>query len=980
MRNKKDNSKATRFQTNKTGPPDYGQIRDQAQQKVRAIKPPALESMTRKEILQMVYELQVKKIEADVELQQLRSELEERDDQAELFRIISENMLDMVALTDMEGNFTFAGKSHEILGYKPGFLIGKNVMDFVHPEDLQHVRKEFGEFFATSHPRRVEYRYKCEDGHYLWLETVGNFLRDESGAPQKIVFSSRDITNRKQAEQQLKESEERFSKAFRSSPGPQVISDIDAGEFIDVNDRWVEMLGYTRQELIGRSSKEVGIWADPGERDRIVQKLHKNGFFRDEPIEFKTSAGGTVYALWSAEAITLGNRHVMLSMIYDRTGHKQMEDALRESEQRLSLALDAVSDGVWDWRTDTNSVYFSPRWYTMLGYKPYELPEIFETWRRLLHPADLPEAERVLYRHLKSAQPFQLEFRMKAKDGDFKWIFARGKTVEKDAQGNPLRMLGTHMDITGRKQAEKKLRESEEKYRRIAENITDVVWTTDLNLNPTFVSSSIQKLLGETPEEHMRRTMAEKYPPFYLDRIYQVLAEELEKENDPANDKDRSRLIELEHYKADGSTIWVSMNISAIRDENDNLVGLQGVTRDITERKKREQEQEKLRAQLNQAQKMESVGRLAGGVAHDFNNKLSIINGYAEMAMETIDPSHPLQENIREIHTAGKKSADIVRQLLAFARKQTISPVLLDLNDTISSMLKMLQRLIGENINLAWHPGNNLCPVRIDPAQVDQIMANLAVNSRDAISDVGKLTIETSNIVVDEDYCRGNPEAIPGQYVMLTVSDDGCGMEKGVQDLLFEPFFTTKEIGKGTGLGLPTIYGIVKQNKGFINIYSEPGEGTTFKIYLPSHEEKKSSLQSAKEFTGQIPTGTETILVVEDEKTILQMSRQMLERLGYTVQTSGKPSEALQISEEYDGEIDLLITDVVMPEINGRDLSVRLSKNRPGLKTLYMSGYTADVIAHHGVLGKGLKFIQKPFSLKDLAVKVREVLEREQTY
>ncbi|MBA2882593.1 nitrogen-specific signal transduction histidine kinase/CheY-like chemotaxis protein [Desulfosalsimonas propionicica] len=387
------------------------------------------------------------------------------------------------------------------------------------------------------------------------------------------------------------------------------------------------------------------------------------------------------------------------------------------------------------------------------------------------------------------------------------------------------------------------------------------------------------------------------------------------------------------------------------------------INQDVTER-------EKLQFQLNQAQKMESVGRLAGGVAHDFNNKLFIINGYAEMAMDMIDSSDPLHENLREIHTAGKKSADIVRQLLAFARKQTISPVLLDLNDTISSMLKMLQRLIGENIDLTWHPGKNLWAVKIDPSQVDQIMANLAVNARDAISDVGNLAIETKNTVIDKDYCRANPEASPGRYVMLAVSDDGCGMEKEVQDFLFEPFFTTKEIGKGTGLGLPTIYGIVKQNNGFLSVHSKPGEGATFKIYLPSHEAEQFFIRFAKESSREVPMGSATVLLVEDEQAILKMGMEMIRRLGYTVLTAQSPKDALRVAGEYNDKIDLLITDVVMPEMNGRDLSSRLRKNHPDLKTLYMSGYPANVIAGHGVLDEGVEFIQKPFSVKDIAVKV----------
>jgi len=434
---------------------------------------------------------------------------------------------------------------------------------------------------------------------------------------------------------------------------------------------------------------------------------------------------------------------------------------------------------------------------------------------------------------------------------------------------------------------------------------------------------------------------------------------------------------ELRLVKPDGAFFWAHLTETVAQAEDGALV-CRVVISDITERKRGEEEREKLQIQLNQAQRMESVGRLAGGVAHDFNNKLTIINGYAEMAIDMMEPSDPLRKTIQEIHTAGKKSADIVRQLLAFARKQTISPVLLDLNDTISSMLKMLQRLIGENIGLAWHPGKNLYRVKIDPSQVDQIMANLSLNARDAISDVGKLTIETKNTVVDEDYCKSNPEAIPGRYVMLVVSDNGCGMEKEVKDQLFEPFFTTKDVGEGSGLGLPTVYGIVKQNNGFINVCSEPGEGTIFKIYLPRHEEQEiPASEHLKEFSEQRPTGSETILLVEDERSVLHMGRVLLKRLGYTVLTAEAPDDALQLAEAYEGKIDLLITDVIMPEMNGRDLAMRINLLIPEIKTIYISSYGESVIAQLGVLDEGVHYIQKPFSVEKLAVKVRQAIEQE---
>ncbi len=396
--------------------------------------------------------------------------------------------------------------------------------------------------------------------------------------------------------------------------------------------------------------------------------------------------------------------------------------------------------------------------------------------------------------------------------------------------------------------------------------------------------------------------------------------------------------------------------------------------RDITEQKIAEAEKEKLQEALIQAQKIEAVGRLAGGVAHDFNNMLSIILGNAEIVMEDIDPSNPLGTNLEEIYKAAKRSANLTRQLLAFARKQTIDPKIINLNHVLEDMLKMLKRLIGENIDLTWQPAQNLWPVKIDPSQIDQIFANLCVNARDAIKGVGKVTIETDNFSFGDAYCKEHVGFNPGDYVMMAVSDNGSGMDKKTIANLFEPFFTTKDTGQGTGLGLATVYGIVKQNNGFINVYSEPGQGTTFKIYLPAHLE--TAVSNQKDFKKAFLTGNETILLVEDEKAILRMTQIMLERLGYTVLTACSPNEAISIVEASSMDaIHLLMTDVVMPEMNGRDLSKKLLSMCTDLKCLFMSGYTANVIAHHGVLDTGVYFINKPFSKQDLAAKVREVLD-----
>jgi CheY-like chemotaxis protein len=352
-----------------------------------------------------------------------------------------------------------------------------------------------------------------------------------------------------------------------------------------------------------------------------------------------------------------------------------------------------------------------------------------------------------------------------------------------------------------------------------------------------------------------------------------------------------------------------------------------------------------------------------------------VISGHTELALEQSQPGEQIYQDLLEIQSAAARSANLTRQLLAFARKQTVCPVLLDLNDTVGSMLKMLQRLIGEDIELAWLPGHDLWPVKIDPSQVDQILANLAVNARDAITGVGQLTIETANVDLDEEYCANHLGFVRGQYVQLEVSDNGCGMDSKILAHIFEPFFTTKKEGQGTGLGLATVYGIVKQNQGFINVYSEPGQGTTIRIYLPrvKMEAMGTRPETSRE---EPPRGAETILIVEDDPAILDISKRFIERFGYKVLTAASPKLALKLVEEFTGTIDLLITDVVMPEMNGKELARLLQEMKPGIKCLFMSGYTADAIARQGILDEGICFLPKPFSSREIALKIREALKQ----
>ena len=527
--------------------------------------------------------------------------------------------------------------------------------------------------------------------------------------------------------------------------------------------------------------------------------------------------------------------------------------------------------------------------------------------------------------------------------------------------------------ILERQRAEAALRESESLRRAVFESspipvvVMEPVTYQFVDCNPAAVRAfgftTREETLGKTPLDvstpfQYHGEPSEEAASTYLQRVVQ----------------EGAVAFEWRLRRPDG-TEW-DAEVHLLRFDFNGVLRLQFSLMDITQRKRAEDEKEKLQSQLFQAQKMEAVGRLAGGVAHDFNNMLEVILGYAELARDRSGQDEQLRADLDEIHKAAKRSADLTRQLLAFARRQAADPRVLDINETVQGMLNMLRRLIGENIELVWLPGEQLGPVFIDPSQLDQLLANLCVNARDAIAGAGRLSIETSGATFDEDYCTRHAGSVPGEYILLSVSDDGCGMDRETQAKIFEPLFTTKELGKGTGLGLATVHGIVKQNNGFIQVYSEPGQGTTFRIYLPRHLDKAESRPEQETAPSPMPSG-ETVLLVEDEPAILRITTQMLHMMGYSVLAADNPVEALRLAREHQGQVDLLMTDVVMPEMNGRDLATALVSMCPDIKRLFMSGYTADVIAHHGVLDEGVQFIQKPFTMKELAVKIRNVLDQE---
>ncbi|MDY0361077.1 MAG: PAS domain S-box protein [Desulforegulaceae bacterium] len=638
--------------------------------------------------------------------------------------------------------------------------------------------------------------------------------------------------------------------------------------------------------------------------------------------------------------------------------YKLAKSALVEESDKLKFVINAAKLGTWQWNIQNNKTVFNETWATMLGYELHELyPFGYKTWEKLVHPDDVEDAKNKLKNCIEGrVKDYDCELRMKHKNGSWVWILDRGRVMTRDFMGNPLEMYGTHTDITEKKLSESALRESEEKFRSLFQDHSAVKLIIDPETG-RIVDANIaaSQFYGWSVDQLCSMKISE---------INTLPPEEIKKEINRARNRGKI-CFEFSHRKSDGSVVNVEVFTSRVFIDKKEF--LHSIIHDVTEKKN-------LEKQLFQMQKLESVGRLAGGVAHDFNNKLSVIMGYSELALSKTDKSSKLYSELEEIHKAALSSADITRQLLAFARKQTIIPKILDLNEVVESMLKMLRRLIGEDLNLVWIPGHSLWETKIDPSQVDQIMANLCVNARDAIAGKGKIIIETENISLDKNFLQAS-FLIPGDYVLLSVSDNGFGMDKETIDNIFEPFFTTKARGKGTGLGLATVYGIVKQNRGYINVYSEVGKGSVFKIYFPRYTGKEEGIEKNSDDL-MIKSKGETVLLVEDDRNILEIGKKILEELGYNTICFDKPLKAISFASKNLDKIDILLTDVVMPEMNGFELSERISKIIPELKILFMSGYTADVIANQGVLKNGTNLIEKPFSLKVLGLKIRELLDK----
>lgn len=650
------------------------------------------------------------------------------------------------------------------------------------------------------------------------------------------------------------------------------------------------------------------------------------------------------------------------SLISSRHRHIRAEASLRESEERFTYAMEATRDGLWDWDITSNTGYFSPGYYRMLGYEPSDFATTSHSWVDLLHPEDRDHAVSVNCACIeKEIDSFEVEFRMRAKSGNWVWILGRGKAVSRDKDGRAIRMVGTHVDITERKIAEEKVRESERRYRTLFELESDATFLIENESGDILeVNETASKLYGYSREE--------------LTGLRNV---DLSAEPEQTRQAGYDRLTAIPvrwHRKKDGTVFPVEIAARHITWQ-DRSVHIASI-RDISERIRYEEERKALETQLFQSQKIEAVGQLAGGIAHDFNNILTVILGYAAILLKKIEERDPLRPLLEQIVSSATRAADLTKGLLAFSRKQILDSRPVGMDEVVLDIQKMLGRIIREDIDFRTIVPDEILTVHADKGQMGQVLINLVTNAVDAMPDGGELTIRVKPYTMDAHFIEKHGFGKPGEYACVSVEDSGIGMDEKTREKIFEPFFTTKEPGKGTGLGLSIVYGIVKQHSGYITVEAGKGIGTTFRVYLPlAGRHVCETFSDAPPDYAQV-CGRETILLAEDDEIVLEMNEIAFSEAGYRVITARDGEDArIKFMENRDA-IDLLVFDVVMPKKDGKTAYEEIKRLHPGVKVLFMSGYTRDIIVRKGIPDDEFFFISKPFKPYDLLWKAREILDR----
>lgn len=768
--------------------------------------------------------------------------------------------------------------------------------------------------------------------------------------------------------------DDQFSALAEVFPDPVFILDPVDQEvplrILYVNRMIEQTHGYKPEELLGESIVQK---LDIGNSQKLAAERRDQMLVGKDlcfDVQHHHRNGNLLEIEVRASLITWKGRPLILSVNRDVTQHRRNERALAESNERYQLIFKATNDMIWDWNLEAETEQLGENFYHHFGYTPQEISPSFEDWMSLVHPEERHLVEATLLEFFASDKDtYNCEYRLRRKDGSYAYIADRALMIRNE-EGKPRRIIGSMSDITQRKIAEQKLVRSEERYRLVVEQQKELIckWLPDTTL--TFVNTAFCKYFNASPEELIGRKIITMIPE---DRVDDVL-----------NHFERLRILkttqrfEIDFPLENGKSRWVAWNDTPLLNEAGEINRYISIGSDITDLKEARKKEEALQKQLLQSQKMESIGRLAGGISHDFNNMLAAIQLHVELAIQDLDPNHPVQQELKQIQIAAERSAGITRQLLAFSRQQPVKAKVLDLNNSVEELLKLLNRLIGVNIRIEWNPQPGLWPVLIDPTHFDQLLTNLVVNARDAIQESGVITLTTQNIAQsktnEEETAKVfGSEKLSQDFVRLTINDTGIGMDAETLEHIFEPFFTTKNLGKGTGLGLATVYGIVNQNNGQIRVKSNLGRGTNIQIDLPrttqseSHDQQKTNVN--------LHSTNETILLVEDEPSILNLGFRILRNAGYKVLMASNGEEAITLEQQHNGRIDLLLTDIIMPGMGGVMLKHQIKKTRPGIRVLYMSGYASGNITQEEEEDPGFLHLQKPFTIEELLQAIRTILD-----
>ncbi len=852
-------------------------------------------------------------------------------------------------------------------------ILGRSVVEWTAPHDKGKNAAAIQLCLEQGYIRGLEIDYTGPKNTLTPVEI--NATVHGSGDTLRILTLCRDITERRRVENALRESARWSRSLIAAIPDFMLVLSRD-GTCLDFKAESSEDLAIPPSEIIGKNIRDTGFSDEQlelilGNIDRAMRTKEITEF------EYKLAIHKEP-KIWSARMVVMDADKVLV-LVRDITEQKLAEESLKNANRRLADIIEFLPDATFIIDKEKKIVAWNRAMEEMTGVEKKDIigrdhlysavPFYGKPRPYIMDLLDIDDSELASkYDYIKrTGNVIYSEVFAPALYGNKgAYIFIAASPLY-DGEGGIIGSIESILrDITERKKAEEALRASEERYRALYRNNPTMFFTLDMEGAVVSVNEFGASQLGYSIDELEGRPVLNVF--YGPDREKVAVKLEMCLENPGRTYRWRFRKI-----RKDGSMLWVDEIARAVQSPDGSLTVLV-VCNDVTEQKNAEEEKHRLEEQLRQAQKIESIGRLTGGIAHDFNNLLTAIMGNSSLALLDMSPHDPLYDTLNEIHKAAVSAASLTNQLLAFSRKQIIEPQVLDINKAIREMQRMLKRIIGEDIALKTKLQDGIGSVKIDPGQLEQIIINLVVNSRDAMQDGGDLIIETSSHVLDDGYCRIHADVHPGPYVRLSVSDTGSGMSDEVKEHLFEPFFTTKTPGKGTGLGLATVYGSVKQNKGLIDIVSEPGLGTSVMIYLPLAAKDDGARVSTKAAAG-VTKGNETILLVEDEPVVRDFTIKLLQKSGYRVLHYPDGEKTLKAVKRMKKKIDLLITDVVLPGMNGRDLARRISEIRPGVRVLYTSGYTDDVILRHGIFEKGLHFIGKPYTLEAFARKIREVLD-----